>query len=115
MIKANMIDAVKVKFVQQIFEDDFPEKGMIAWLTDVEWEMDCYKLFFDFSEFDIYNDKYFKQVYRPNKYTSHLESTGRKMFTAKESGNYNPKYSVYFSISSGKKTISYLKKKLKTT
>ena len=102
MIKANMIDAVKVKFLKQIFEEDFPERGMIAWLTDIQWEAkyDCYNLFFDFTEFEDYNDKYFKQVYRPNRHTTMLESTGRKEFTAKEAGMYNPKYSVYFSVSS---------------
>lgn len=102
MIKANMTDAVKVKFLKQIFEEDFPEKGMIAWLTDIEWDSgyDCYNLFFDFREFEEHNDKYFKEVYWPNIHTKKLEAeTGRKLFTAKEAGCYNPKYSVYFSIS----------------
>ena len=97
-----MIDAIKVKFLNQIFEEDSPEKGMIAWLTDIEWvpDYDCYNLFFDFSEFEEYNDKYFKEVFLPNQHTKQLEkATGRNLFTAKESGNYTSKYSVFFNVS----------------
>lgn len=30
MIKEDMIEAVRVMFIKQIHEDDFPEKGMIV-------------------------------------------------------------------------------------
>ena len=116
MIKANMIDAVKVKFLKQIFEEDFPERGMIAWLTAIEWEAGygCYKLFFDFSEFGEHNDKYFREVYWPNIHTKKLEEeTGRTLFTAKESGNYNPKYSVYFSVANEVKDDALFEEEIK--
>lgn len=100
MISVNMVGAVKVQFLKQLCEENFPEKGMLAWLTDVEWDegYDCYKLFFDFTEFEQQNDKYFKAVFYSNRHTEQLaRETGRVMFTAKESGDYEPKYSVYFS------------------
>jgi hypothetical protein len=101
-ITVDMIHAVKVVFVKPIFEDDFVDKGMIAWLTDIEWEEKekCYKLYFDFEDFETINKKYFKAVYYSNIYTKELEvHTGRKLFTAFETNNYHPKYSVYFSLS----------------
>lgn len=101
VISLNMIDAIIIKFVEPIFEDDFVEKGMVAWLVDVQWEekSQCYNLWFDFTEFEDINDKYFKQTYFPNIHTKELEkNTSRKLFTAKEAGMYNPKYSVYFSV-----------------
>ena len=82
--------AVKVCFKKGIFEDDFPERGMKAWLTKIEPDprCDCYKLYFDFTEFEEENDKYFSSDY--------YDSNGRPNKTAKEVNLYNPKYSVYF-------------------
>lgn len=100
-ITAHIIDAIKVQFIKPIYEEDFVDKGMKAWLTDVEWEegSECYKLYFDFTDFEAENAKYFKAVFLPNRYTKDLEcATDRTLFTAIESGNYTPKYSVYFSI-----------------
>ena len=100
-IQVNMVAARKVIFLKPIFEEDFPEKGMSAWLVDVEWDKkhQCYKLYFDFAEFEAENEKYFKAVYYSNRRTAELEaSTGRTLFTAKEAGFYDPKYSVYFNI-----------------
>lgn len=100
MISPKMVDAIKVQFLQQLCEEDFPEKGMLAWLTDVQWDLEyeCYKLFFDFTEFEDQNDKYFKAVFHSNRHTEQLaRETGRTAFTAKESGYYTAKYSVYFS------------------
>lgn len=100
-IQVNMVAAQKVIFLKPIFEEDFPEKGMSAWLVDVEWiEKDqCYKLYFDFAEFEAENEKYFKAVYYPNRRTAELAaSTGRTWFTAKEAGFYDPKYSVCFHV-----------------
>jgi len=70
-IIVDMIDAIKVQFIKPIFEDDFVEKGMKAWLVDVEWaeREKCYKLYFDFTEFEAENDKYFKATFYPNCYT----------------------------------------------
>jgi len=99
-ITYDMVEAIPVQFLKPIFEDDFVEKGMKAWLVDVEWDgkSDCYKLYFDFTDFEAENDKYFKATFYPNIHTKELEaSTGRKLFTAKESGWYEAKYSVYFS------------------
>jgi hypothetical protein len=102
MISPDMVSAIKVRFLKSIFEDDFTEKGMIAWLTDIQWSSTChcYVLFFDFTEFEEENDKYFKASYFPNSRTKEIAyKTGRELFTAKESGEYYPKYSVYFSVS----------------
>lgn len=90
MIKEDMIEAIKVMFIKQIHEDDFPEKGMKAWLTDVvrdEHHM-CWELYFDFTDFEKENDKYLKNVY----YLSFANEKG----TAKQAGYYKNKYSVYF-------------------
>lgn len=86
----NMVDAVKIKFLKPIFEEDFPEKGMIAWLTDIvlSEENECYKLYFDFTDFEKENDKYFKADY--------YNGFSNPCLTAKDMGLYNPKYSVYF-------------------
>lgn len=89
---------------------------MIAWLTGIEWVPDyaCYNLFFDFNEFEDHNDKYFREVYWPNIHTKELETkTGRKLFTAKEAGMYNPKYSVYFSVSSLNKDDALFEQEIK--
>ena len=96
MINPTMIDAVKVQFLKPIFEDDFAERGMTAWLTGIEWDekLGCFELFFDFSEFETINEKYFREVYFPNRHTSGY----KKMYTALEAGQYNPKYKVYFSV-----------------
>lgn len=96
----DFITAMKVQFKRPVFEDDFPEKGMVAWLTDIEWDVKhtCYKLYLDFGDFEDENQKYFKASYYGNKATSLLaEETGRTLFTAKEAGYYSPKYSAYIS------------------
>ena len=99
MISVNMVNAIKVQFLQPIFGEDFVEKGMIAWLTDIVWDdTDCYKLFFDFSEFESQNQKYFTEGYYPNAVTRHNPNLPVKsLYTALEAGYYTPKYSVYFS------------------
>ena len=105
-IIVDMIDAIKVQFIKPIFEDDFVEKGMKAWLVDVEWAKreKCYKLYFDFTEFEVENDKYFKATFYPNCHTKAIEeATGRTLFTAKESGWYTPKYYAYLSVGDGEK------------
>lgn len=86
----NMIEAKKVVFLKSIFEYDFPEKGMKAWLTDIVKDInsDCFKLYFDFTDFEKENEKYFKADY--------YDENGIPSLTAKEIGIYNPKYSVYF-------------------
>lgn len=97
MIEVSMIEAIKVQFIKPIFEDDFVEKGMKAWLTDIEWahREECYHLFFDFTDFEEYNDKYFKETF----YSNDTDSFNvRKLKTAKEVGDYKPKYSVYLSV-----------------
>lgn len=105
-ISVDMIDAIKVQFKKPIFEDDFVEKGMKAWLVDIEWaeREKCYKLYFDFTAFEVENDQYFKATFYPNRHTKAIEeATGRTLFTAKESGCYTPKYFVYLSVGDGEK------------
>jgi hypothetical protein len=100
MITTKIVDAVAVQFLKPIFEDDFVEKGMKAWLTDVEWDLktDCYKLYFDFTDFEAENLKYFKKSYYPNRVTQEKNLPEAKFYTALEAGQYEPKYSVYFSV-----------------
>ena len=105
-IVVDMIDAIKVQFIKPIFEDDFVEKGMKAWLIDIEWaeREKCYKLYFDFTAFEVENDKYFKATFYSNQHTKAIEeATDRTLFTAKESGCYTPKYFVYLSVGDGEK------------
>lgn len=97
-ITVDMIEAKKVLFLKPIFEEDFAERGMKAWLTGIEWDQksECYELFFDFSDFEKENEKYFRLCYHPNRHTKEIEAdTGRRKFTACESGNYFPKVSNY--------------------
>lgn len=95
-ITADMVSAIKVQFLKPIFEDDFVERGMTAWLTAVEFEDECYKLSFDFTEFEAENEKYFQRCYFPNIHTSKIDQE-RDLFTAVEAGHYQAKYSVYFN------------------
>lgn len=99
-ITTNIVSAVKVQFIKPIFEDDFVEKGMTAWLTDVEWnaKTGCYHLYFDFTDFEDINAKYFKRVFHPNRYTANVPNAeGRRLFTAQEAGMYDAKYTVFFT------------------
>jgi hypothetical protein len=101
-IGPGMIRAVRVRITQPIFEDDFVERGMVAWITDVTWEDDCYRIWMDFAEFEDENRKYFKATYYPNIHTQELTGelmdTDRNRYTALEAGCYQPKYDVYLSI-----------------
>lgn len=109
-IRVDMVDAIKVQFLQSIYSEDFPERGMTAWLTAVEYCNDnaCYKLYFDFAEFDAINDKYFKSCYFPNKWTAMLIGKPKKtMFTAKEAGYYDPKYVTFFDTGSGRDDTTF--------
>jgi hypothetical protein len=114
MISVDMIEKIQVQFVKPIFEDDFPEKGMKAWLTDIEWsdKDESYKLYFDFKDFEDYNEAYFKEQYYPNIHTEKL-GIKKPLYTAKEAGMYNPKYSVYFSLSSDKRDDELFKEEIK--
>lgn len=98
-ITADMVSAIKVQFLKPIFEDDFVERGMTAWLTAVEFSEadECYKLHFDFAEFEAENDKYFQRCYYANRHTAKIVRDDG-LYTAKEAGCYDPKYSVYFSV-----------------
>ena len=89
-IKENMIDAIKVQFLQPVFEDDFPERGMKAWLTGIERlkSKGCWRLYFDFSDFEQENEKYLRAVYYDDK--------GCATLTAKQNGLYTNKYDVFF-------------------
>lgn len=101
MIDMKMTLATKVRFLKPIVDEDFVEKGMRAWLTDIEWSStdECYKLWFDFTDFEVDNHKYFKEVYHPNSRTAMATSSRPSpMFTAIESGYYHPKYSVLYSV-----------------
>jgi len=102
MFSVDMVDAVKVQFLKPIFEDDFPERGMKAWLTRIEKceKTECFKLYFDFKDFEDENDKYFTEEYYPNIHTKEKVKNGeipeKQLYTAKEAGMYKPKYNSYF-------------------
>ena len=100
--------ARKVRFKKAFFEDDFVERGMIAWLTDVQWdEIGYYKLYFDFKDFEEQNEKYFKRSYYPNIHTARLtkeqlegrcgDHGSRDLFTAREAGMYRSKDHFLFT------------------
>jgi len=93
-IQEDMLIAKKIIFKKPIFEDDFPERGMTAWLTKISREDDYWKLFFDFTDFEEENDKYLTECYYSNIHTAKLQT--KELYTAKESGNYSNKYSVLF-------------------
>lgn len=99
-IKVEMLEAIKVIFLSPFFEDDFPERGMKAWLTKILWDKKscCYELFFDFSDFERENEKYFTETFYPNDVTK-KSGIEKNLYTAKEAGYYNSKYSVFFSPS----------------
>lgn len=100
-IYPDFFGAVKVMFKKPIFEDDFVERGMTAWLVAVEWDQktECFNLFFNFEEFEDINAKYFRRTYHPNRHTAkNCPDSGRKLFTAIEAGCYDSAYSVYFSV-----------------
>ena len=89
-ISVDMLDAIKVQFLKPIFEDDFVERGMKAWLTKIEKTDDMYKLYFDLTEFEHENNKYMTEsFYMRGKF-------GKDLVTAKEAGYYNNKYCVFF-------------------
>ncbi len=112
-IQFPMIDAVKVQFIQPIFEDSFVETGMKAWLTKVEVKDDMFNLYFDFTEFEAENAKYFTCQYYPNVHTKELErETGRKLFTAIEAKQYSPKESWYFSLPNDSTDLELLSREL---
>lgn len=100
--------ALLVLFKKPIFEDDFPEVGMKAWLTKIvkDKNSECYKLYFDFEEFFEYNKKYFTADY--------YDKNGTPCQTALENDMYpkNHKYSVYFG--STDKTIEENETDLRT-
>jgi hypothetical protein len=110
--------ARKVVFLKSFFEDDFPERGMIAWFIRYEWQEKegCYKLFFNFKDFEKENEKYFTESYFPNTYTKKLIDyeghEDKPYWTAIEAGYYNPRYSVYFSLPSDKRDDEELNKEL---
>lgn len=104
MITVDMIKAIKVTFLKPFFEDDFVERGMQAWLTKVEWcnRKELYELYFDFSDFEEENAKYFTCTYYPNSHTVDLQrDTDRTLFTAIEAGMYHPKQCFYWSTKDG--------------
>lgn len=101
MFSVDMVEAVEVVFLKPFIEEDFVERGMRAWLTGIEWceRNKCYELFFDFSDFEEENAKYFRASYYPNRKTEELEAaTGRTLFTAIEAGYYIAKSHDYFSV-----------------
>lgn len=97
-ITVDMLDAIKVQFLKPIFEDDFVERGMKAWLTKIEWNerVESYELYFDFKDFEAENEKYFTEVYFSNIHTPKIP--GRELFTALEAGMYTAKLKCYLSV-----------------
>ena len=62
---------------------------MKARLTKIErTDKNCWKLYFDFTEFGEENDKYMTADY--------FDKNRNPILTAKQVGSYNNKYDVYF-------------------
>lgn len=114
MISVDMVDAVKVQFLKQIFEEDFVEKGMKAWLTDVEWSApdESYQLYFDFTDFEAENLKYFKESFYANKSTLEQGLPEKPYYTAIEAGEYRAKYWVYFGVTGDERNDELFKKEI---
>ena len=92
-----MVSAIKVQFLKPIFEDDFVERGMTAWLTGIqETAPGTWELYFDFTDFESINDKYLIKRYLPNYHTRNLPHRGDKKFTAKEVGVYRNKLTCFY-------------------
>ena len=92
-------EAIEIQFIKPIFEEDFVEAGMQAWLVKIEREPDgsVYTLYFNFSDFEVVNDKYFIECF----YKTDQETGKKSLVTAMEAGYYEPRYSVYFCTSDG--------------
>lgn len=105
MFNTNLVDAVKVQVISDMFdEDSFIEKGMKAWLTkislvEIEEDGTLYQLFLDFEDFYEENKKYLTECFYPNKYTAKLPE--KDLYTAEEAGMYSHKTSVYYWIANG--------------
>ena len=101
MMIPNPKEAIQVAFLKPIFEDDFVEAGMQAWFIAADWhkEVECFKLYFNFEDFERVNDKYFRETFHPNIHTAKsCPNATKKFFTAMEAGWYNPRYSVYLGV-----------------
>ena len=112
-ITTNITAPIKVEFKKYIFEDDFPDTGMRAYLTHAFFSEkdECYKLFFDFTEFFEYNKPLFEEAYYPNKDTRKL-GVDKDMYTAIEAGWYSHQYSVFFSISTNNEDDAVFEKEI---
>lgn len=113
-ITTNIKEAVKVRFLQPIFEEGFVERGMKAWLTNIEWHenYECYELFFDMTEFEQENDKYLtNSFYYPSKETKE-KGIEKALYTAKEAGCYDNKFSDFYSLMSGKRDDEVFEKEI---
>lgn len=89
-------EAIMVQFIKPIFEEDFVEAGMRAWLVSIEKEHETYKLHFNFRAFEAENDKYFIE-----SFYSFADPNKRNLVDAKTAGQYTPRYSVYFCTDDG--------------
>lgn len=81
---------IEVVFKQPLSEDDFIETGMKAYLTGAETHTnEIVKLFFYFDDHFDTNKKLFKKVFYDHS------KDDKKLYTAFESDNYDPYYSVF--------------------
>jgi len=98
---------IKVKFKQTIFEDEFVESGMIAYLTKVEIDENAsdveeekvYCLWFNQEPFASYNEILLTDCYYPNIHTVDLPK--KQYYTAKEAGMFKMRWTSYLSVFEG--------------
>lgn len=98
---------IKVKFKQTIFEDEFVESGMIAYLTKVEIDKNAsdveeekvYCLWFNQEPFANYNEILLTECYYPNIHTKGL--LDKQYYTAKEAGMFKIRWTSYLSVFEG--------------
>jgi hypothetical protein len=78
---------IAVVFNEVIFDDDFVEPGMRAFLTGIErCDSNTLTLFFYFGDDEEYNKKFFRRTFYSKDSTRQLLAT--------ETDNYDPYYSV---------------------
>lgn len=85
--------AIKVRFKKPILDEDFVERGMVAWFVDFECpkEDEAFRLYFNFKEFEDHNEKYMKKTYNVHRI---VEGEYKFKGTARDAGMYDPYYWV---------------------
>lgn len=87
---------IPITFKKPIFEDDFVEKGMVAYFTDIEqYKEGVLEVHFYFDpRLLVWNKQFLKRAFHHKQEKGNLTKS-LKAVTALESGDYEEHYSVY--------------------